>query len=135
MRNVGNEPALNVTATLRSEDNRFQVFDSVATYGDIPACSTCVNTDDAFGIEVDPTIPLETSVQCLLLVEGDDYCDTISFRIIIGEIRMFDPIPDNREPPLYWAYDDVDTNYANHPTFEWIECYGTGTQLILSDDE
>ena len=78
---------------------------------------------------------METSVPCLLLVNGDSYCDTISFRIVVGEIRMIDPIPDSRQPPLYWAYDDVDTNYANHPTFEWIECYGTGTQLILSDDE
>jgi len=74
-------------------------------------------------------------VQCLLFVSGASYCDTLSFRIGVGEIRICDPIPDNSEPPLYWAYDDVDTFYLNHPEYEWIECYGIGTQLVLGDDQ
>ncbi len=110
-------------------------MDSVAGYGEIPACSTRINTDDAFLIEVDPSIPLETQVQCFLFVQGDSYCDTLSFRIGVGEIRMCDPIPDNNQPPLYWAYDNVDTFYLNHPYYEWIECYGVGTQLTLGDDQ
>lgn len=126
---------MDVNATLRSEDSRFQVFDSIASFGDVLPCSTCINVEDAFGIEVDPTIPLETSVQCYLFLEGTDYCDTLGFRIIIGEIRAFDPIPDNCEPPLYWAYDNVDSTYSHHPSYEWIECNGVGTLLTMSDDQ
>lgn len=135
LKNIGNEPALNITATLRSSDNRFRILDSVADYGEIPACSTRLNTDDPFAVEVDSGIPLETSIPCSLFINGANFCDTISFRIIIGEIRAIDPIPDNADPPRYWAYDDIDTNYAHRPYFEWIECYGVGTQLILGDDQ
>jgi len=136
LRNVGNEPAFNISALLRSEDSRLVITDSSADFGDIPACSTCINANDAFVIEVNPLIPMETSIPCNLFINGDSICDTFSFRIVVGEIRACDPIPDGpRQPPLYWAYDDVDTFYTHHPYFEWIECFGIGTHLIMSDDQ
>ncbi|MFO7651072.1 MAG: FlgD immunoglobulin-like domain containing protein, partial [bacterium] len=47
-----------------------------------------------------------------------------------------DPIPDGpRQPARFWAYDDVDTAYAQHPQFGWVEINGVGTRLTLSDDQ
>jgi hypothetical protein len=136
LRNAGNQTAYNISSLLRSSDNRFQIIDSLAEFGDILACSTCVNSADAFMISVDPLIPLETQIPCKLFINGDSICDTFSFNISVGQIRACDPIPDGpRQPPLYWAYDNVDTFYTHHPDFEWIECNGVGTQVVLGDDE
>ncbi len=136
LRNIGNQGVNNVSARLRSADSRFVILDSIASYGSIPACSTRSNSTDPFRIQVDPAIPKETPVQLMLLVSGSGYCDTIYFRLVVGEVVMTDPIPDGpRQPPLYWAYDDIDTAYAQHPEFSWVEINNLGTRLTLSDDQ
>jgi hypothetical protein len=134
LRNVGNEPADNVTAKLRSSHNLFVLTDSLSSYGDIEACST--RTGDAFTAQVDQSMPLETPVPLTLFVNGDGYCDTLRYTVIVGQIREVDPVPDGpRAPALYWAYDDVDVFYRQHPDFSWVEVNGVGTQLTLSDDQ
>jgi len=56
--------------------------------------------------------------------------------VVIGELRPVDPIPDGpRQPARYWAYDDVDVQYAQHPEFSWVEIRDVGTRLTLSDDQ
>jgi len=132
--NLGNQPAGNVTACLRSSDIRFQVTDSVSSYGTIAPGGT--SEGEPFGVTVDPQIPIETPVSCQLFVNGDGYCDTLRLTVTVGELRQIDPIPDGpRTPVRYWAYDDVDVGYAEHPTFNWVELRGRGTQLVLSDDQ
>jgi hypothetical protein len=61
----------------------------------------------------------------------------LGFSIGVGVIRTIDPIPDGpRTPALYWAYDEVDSGYAERPDFSWIEVSGIGTRLDgLGDDE
>ncbi len=134
--NVGNQAVDGVHACLRSSDLRFMVTDSVGDYGSIPACSTRTNADTPFEIAVDPSIPLETPVFCTLLVTGSDYCDTLRFTVVVGQIRACDPIPDGpRQPPLYWAYDESDSLYEPHPEFGWVEIAGLGTMLTMDDDQ
>jgi hypothetical protein len=136
LRNVGNQTVTGVHACLRSSDLRFAVIDSVGNYDSIPACSTRTNADTPFEIAVDPSIPLETPVFCTLLVTGTDYCDTLRFMVVVGQIRTCDPIPDGpRQPALYWAYDDADTAYVEHPEFSWVEINTMGTRLDFGDDE
>jgi hypothetical protein len=136
LRNVGNQPVSAVQAVLRSTEPLFAVTDSTADYGDIAACSTRTNAAAPFGIAVDPSIPLETPVLCHLLVTGTGYCDTLRFTITVGEIRNCDPIPDGpRRPAEYWAYDDADTLYTQHPEFNWVEINGIGTLLTMGDDQ
>jgi len=136
LRNIGNQGVDNVTALLRSTDSRFIITDSTTSYGSIPVCSTRTNTADPFRIQVDPSIPKETPVQLLLLINGNGYCDTLRFRLVVGEIVQTDPVPDGpRQPPLYWAYDDIDTSYTQHPEFSWVEINNLGTRLDLSDDQ
>ncbi len=136
LRNIGNEGVNNVNTLLRSTDPRLQITDSTAHYGSIPAGATRTNSDDPLVIFADPTIPKETQVLLMLLINGHNYRDTIYFRLTVGEIVQTDPIPDGpRQPPLYWAYDDVDSLYPQHPLFSWIEINNLGTQLSLSDDQ
>ncbi|MGQ9708463.1 MAG: T9SS type A sorting domain-containing protein [bacterium] len=135
LRNIGTQGVSGVTALLRSGENRFLITDSIADFGFIPACSTRSNEADPFLITVDLSIPKETNVPLALFVTGTDYCDTLNFSIVVGELTQTDPIPDDAEPPRYWAYDDVDSLYHEHPVFSWIEINSTGTRLNLEDDQ
>lgn len=135
LRNVGNQNASDVTALLRSGDTRLVITDSTANYGLIPACSTRTNESNPFLAAVDHSIPKETRIPFTLFVTGTDYCDTIEFTLLIGELTQTDPIPDNAEPPRFWAYDDTDTLYSEHPNFSWVEINTNGTQLSLYDDQ
>jgi hypothetical protein len=136
LRNAGNQDLGDAAVTLRTGNPLFVVLDSMAVYGTSAACSTRANAGDPLTVQVDPSIPLETPVTCSLFVTGTGYCDTLRFTVVIGQIRANDPIPDGpRRPSLYWAYDDCDTLYDQHPDFNWVEIGGIGTQMVLDDDE
>ncbi len=137
VRNLGMGHGYNVAARLRSGDARFHVTDSAASYGLIPHDTTGVNLSDPFVVHADDSIPREAVIPCTLLVTADGgYTRAIAFSVTVGEIRAVDPIPDGpRQPPVYWAYDDVDVNYRQHPEFSWVEINSVGTRLTLSDDQ
>jgi hypothetical protein len=136
LRNTGLGHAYNTRAILRSGDSRFHVTDSVGVFGTVRRDTFGENTADPFVVHADAGILPETSIPCTLTVTADGgYGVTLSFAVVVGEIRSTDPIPDNMAPPLYWAYDDVDSNYVEHPVFNWIETRGRGTRLTLSDDQ
>jgi len=49
---------------------------------------------------------------------------------MVGRLQSTDPIPDGpRSPVLYYAYDDVDTAYAPHPIYDWLEVNALGTRV------
>jgi hypothetical protein len=137
LRNVGLGNATNVQAVLKSGDSRLTVPDTLALYGTIPHESTAVNRTDHFTLHADAGIPPETPVTCTLTVTGDGgYSVTLSFGLVVGEIRTIDPIPDGpRTPALYWAYDEVDTSYDECPMFSWVDIAGLGTRMDMGDDE
>jgi len=136
LRDIGLGHGYNVGAKLRSGDARLQVADSLGAYGTVPRDSTVENTADPFVVVADAGILPETGIPCTLLVTADGgYSARLTFTLVIGEIRASDPIPDNASPPTYWAYDEVDSGYVEHPVFNWVELRGRGTQLALSDDQ
>ncbi len=135
LRNIGNQDLNDVTAWLRSTNTFFIITDSTTTYGPIPAGATRSNDTDPFAVQVSAAIPRETPVPLILFINGNDYCDTINFTITVGEVVQTDPIPDNAQPPIYWAYDDIDTLYPEHPSFSWVEINNLGTRLTLTDDQ
>ncbi|MGQ9708125.1 MAG: C25 family cysteine peptidase [bacterium] len=136
LRNSGLGNAYNVRAVLRSIDPRVTVSDSEALFGTIYADSTGTNYHDHFTINASSTIPQETPISCSLDIYADNgYVSKATFTIVIGEMRAIDPIPDNNQPPLYWAYDEADTLYPPHPRFEWVEIRNLGTRLTLIDDQ
>jgi hypothetical protein len=136
LRNTGLGNASNVRAVLRSLDPRVTVPDSAAQFGTIPADSTGTNYNDHFTLTASSLIPQETPIACSLDIYADNgYASKAAFTIVIGEMRTIDPIPDNSQPPLYWAYDEVDTLYPPHPEFNWVEIRDRGTRLSLGDDQ
>ena len=71
-----------------------------------------------------------------LYLTGTDYSDSVLFTITVGEILATDPMPDGPRPPaLYWAYDDIDTLYPQHPTYDWVEVNGVGTRINFSQND
>ncbi len=128
LRNVGLGNAAGVTALFRSGDSRLVVLDSLGGYGNVPAGSTAYNTTDRYRVAADAGIPRETVIPCTLHVTGTDYAVTRIVRLDIGALTSGDPVPDGpRQPPRYYAYEDVDTFYVACPEFDWYEINGLGT--------
>ncbi len=135
VRNTGFGHAQNVTGVLRSGDARLEVEDSTGGFGLIPAESTGGNFSDPFIVQA-LTMPPETPVPCTLEVSCGGSTWKIPFSIVVGELRATDPIPDGpRTPVLYWAYDDADTLYDQHPTYDWVEVNSTGTRITFADND
>jgi len=136
LRNGGRVGVSNVTGTLRTQDQFVSVSDSTGTFGTIAPDSVRNNSVDRFRVAAALNTPREHVAEMKLSLSGTDYQDSVTFTITVGELRAIDPIPDGpRTPALFWAYDDVDTGYAEHPTYQWVEIRGQGTRLTLGDDQ
>ncbi len=137
LNNQGRGNGYNVSAILRSCDSRLVIDDSIGTFGTILIDSSGNNNLDRFIITASELIPLETNISCTLYITAEgDYSTKGFFSIAVGAITAVDPIPDGpREPPLYYAYDNVDTFYVEHPNYEWVEINTVGTRLSLGDDQ
>jgi hypothetical protein len=137
LHNQGRGNAYDVSAILRSGDSRLTIDDSVGTFGTILADSSGNNDADRFTVTASALIPPETNIPCTLYITAASGYTTIkTFTLLVGGITAVDPIPDGpREPPLYYAYDNVDTYYCEHPDYEWVEINTIGTRLTLSDDQ
>jgi hypothetical protein len=102
----------------------------------VPPDSTRSNNADRFHVAAGANTPQEHQAQMRLYLTGTDYSDSVLFTITVGEMLLTDPIPDGpRTPPLYWAYDNIDTLYPQHQPYEWVEVNGTGTQLGFSQND
>ncbi|MEO0009071.1 MAG: M14 family zinc carboxypeptidase [candidate division WOR-3 bacterium] len=135
LRNAGRITASDIAGILKTDDIYVSITDSNGYFGNIPADSTRSNYSDRFTVQASAQTPREHSVRLRLYLHGSNYHDSLLLTLTVGELRVTDPIPDNSEPTLYYAYDEVDTAYAEHPEFEWVEIYGIGTRLSLSDDQ
>jgi hypothetical protein len=135
--NTGMGHGYNCHAVLRSGDARLTVSDSTANYGSIPRGDSASNAADLFTVHADGAIPPETLIPCTLYYYADGgYVRSQPFAIIVGELRETDPIPDGpRQPTLYYAYDDGDALYGPHPTYDWVEVNGVGTQLSFAQND
>jgi len=135
LRNAGSATARQTTARLRSSDARLVVLDSIGTWGNIPGRSTRDNNSDRFTLRALEMVP-STPILCTLLVRALGCSTRMLFTISPGVLSTTDPCCDGpRIPALYWAFDDVDSNYAQRPAFEWIDASGAGTNLGLRDNQ
>jgi hypothetical protein len=135
--NTGLGHGYNSRAVLRSGDSRFTVTDSTASYGLVRKGDSASNAADRFTVHADAAIPPETPVVCTLQYYADGgYTKTETVTIVVGELRASDPIPDGpRTPTLYYAYDDSDLLYTKHPTYDWVEVNGVGTQMSFAQND
>gem|GEM_PF-551240 len=135
--NTGLGNGYDVNVMLRSTDPRLVVLDSTAVYGFVPNDSWIMNEADHFRVRASVTIPREFVIPCSLRINATGYpTKTIYFGIEVGRLTAVDPIPDGpRQPALYYAYDDIDTEYSERPIFSWVEIRNLGTRLSLGDDQ
>ncbi|MEO0083407.1 MAG: C25 family cysteine peptidase [candidate division WOR-3 bacterium] len=135
--NIGYGNGYNVIGKLSSYDNRLLVLDSIGFYGTIIHETTSTNALDRFRLYASPQISPGTPVICSLKITADgNFQQMVGFSIIVGEFRQIDPIPDGpRIPVRYWAYDNIDTLYSEHPNYNWVEIKSIGTRLIYSHND
>ncbi len=135
LKNMGRVSANNVSGILRTQDSYITISDSFGAFGNIPPDSQRGNYGDKFILSANPQTPRGRVISFSLYLSGTGYTDSLRFNLEVGEITITDPIPDG-EPAIYWAYDNIDTLYRQHPKYRWIELRNRGTQLpITSDDQ
>jgi len=136
LHNAGRQPANSVTGHLHCWSSYVTVNDSQGTFGTILPDSTRDNNADRFTVSADAGTPRGTPADFTLHLQGVGYSDSIRFTIVVGQFTAIDPIPDGpRTPPLYYAYDDVDAAYPQHPSYSWMEINGVGTRLTYNQND
>ena len=136
LKNFGTVPATGVNATVSTTDPYVTLFGTSSGYGTINGQDTALPSAP-FTMSASPGTPREHMANFDVVITSAETTWHNTFSLQIGQYLITDPIPDNYYPgpPFYWAYDDVDTAYFLHPTYEWAEIRGVGTPLALSDDE
>lgn len=134
LRNTGHGPAESTRAVLHSGDSRLVVLDSIGFFGIVPGGSAGSNANDRFLVSAGLMMP-ETEIPCLLTVSARSYETSLPFYVRVGQYSARDPQSDGpRTPPLYWAYDESDSIYVEHPAFDWVELRGSGTHITYRRD-
>ncbi len=135
IKNFGTVAAHNVFARLVTGDTFVTVYQDSVFFGDVAGGDTAVNALP-FSLRAAANTPREhEAVFNLTLVAAESTYQT-SLRLMIGRYLVTDPIPDGpRWPPRYWAYDDIDTGYAERPVYEWVEINTVGTRLVFPHND
>ncbi len=135
--NAGTSTADQLMGTLTCNDGAVSVIQGESSFpvllpGAVAAGAT------VFGIEVDSGARVGRQVILDLELTAGDYSQVLNFPLQLGQPASTDPLgPDSYG---YFAYDDTDADYAEAPTFEWIEldsAYGGefDTLYQLGDDK
>ncbi len=128
LKNFGTVAAHNVQANLTTTDTFVTLYQTGASFGDIAGGDTAVNSQP-YLMRAAFNTPREHIVTFNLNISAVESSYTTQFNLQVGPYLVTDPIPDNGEPPRYWAYDDIDTSYVPHPVYNWIEINAVGTRL------
>ncbi|UCG91143.1 MAG: T9SS type A sorting domain-containing protein [candidate division WOR-3 bacterium] len=137
LKNVGGLDGSNIAGILRSLNPGVSVIDSVGTFGDIPVGDSSTNSTDHFIVNASLSVTPGHKIAFDLLLSGNNFRDTIGFRVVIGGVSQDQPLgPDDYG---YFAYDDTDVDYEEHPTYGWVEIDpvlgGPGDSISLVNDE
>jgi hypothetical protein len=133
-RNSGGDPLLSAGAILRTADPDVQILDSTSTLGNCLEGDTVSNGLEPFQVAVGSHIYIGHTINFTIEYTGiGPHVATASFGVPVGTVSSDDPLgPDNYG---YYCFDDTDTSYANHPTYQWIDINIAWTYASLSDDD
>ncbi|MEO0071154.1 MAG: M28 family peptidase [candidate division WOR-3 bacterium] len=134
LKNFGTVYAHNVNATLITNDTFITVKEDSAWFGNIAGGDTAVNLLPYTMIASSKT-PREHKVSFDLTITASETTFSTNISLQIGRYLITDPIPDNNQPPRYWAYDDIDTSYEAHPQYDWVEINNIGTKVSFSHND
>ncbi len=131
--NRGLQTLTGVTASLISLSPFVVVTDSAGAYLPIPAGEFRANEPDLFTVHAHPATYRGHMAPMLLIARSvEGWSDTVQFTLTVGLRDSTDPVgPDGYG---YYAYDNSDTAYGLHPTFNYLDISsGLGTNLNLND--
>jgi hypothetical protein len=122
----------NLTGTLRSLDPALEVLQASAGFGSLSTGDSARNATSRFVLRAGPLAPIEVPLWCeLALSGGSGFRETLRVPILVGD-SVNEPLgPDAYG---YYAFDNQDITYAQHPTYDWVEIRNLGTRLTLGDD-
>jgi len=135
LKNSGTVTAHNVSAFLSTNDTFVTILQDSSLFGDIAGGDTALSTIPYLLLSSNQT-PREHEAFFSLTIFADESTYHTNFNIQIGRYLITDPIPDGpRWPPRYWAYDDIDTGYTEHPVYSWVEINAVGTRLTFPHND
>ncbi|MFO7650283.1 MAG: C25 family cysteine peptidase [bacterium] len=132
LRNTGAGALTDAVLHVACADPRVTVSDSLASYGSLAPGARAWNLTDPLEIRIGTMVP-ETRLPFAVRITGIGFAVEDTVIVTFGRLSSRDPIADGpRIPPLYWAYDDGDTAYPEHPTYDWVETRGQGARLPVT---
>ncbi len=135
LKNFGMVTAHSVTAQLASSDSYVTLYRTSASFGDLAAQDTAVGSV-TYLMKAAPNTPREHMASFDLTITSAESLWHNTFSLQVGEYLVTDPVPDGpRTPALYWAYDDVDAGYPEHPVYSWVEVNSLGTRLDYTQND
>jgi len=135
LKNFGLVGATGVSATLSCSDTLVALYSSGAGFGNIAPQETATSAVP-YLMKADARTPREHLVNFNLTIVAAESTWLTGFSLAVGRFLVTDPIPDGpRQPPLFWAYDDIDSGYAAHPDYDWVEINSIGTRLTFPQND
>ncbi|MCL6465345.1 MAG: M28 family peptidase [candidate division WOR-3 bacterium] len=134
LKNFGVVDAHAVSARLSTADSFVTLFVDSLFLGDIPASESVIGSEP-YTMVATVNTPREHPVQFELVITAQETSYQRRFVIPVGRYLITDPIPDNSQPPIYWAYDDIDTAWIQHPVYQWVEVNTIGTRLTFPHND
>jgi hypothetical protein len=136
VRNQGGKNAVSLTASLTSLDSYVTVNDNNAGFGTVNAGSAGSCAADPFNLTAAAdTPPGHYAKLKVIYSSAANATQTDTITITLGNRSTADPQgPDQYG---YYCFDNTDLNYAQCPTYSWVEINptqgGQGTQLAIND--
>jgi hypothetical protein len=115
---------------MSSPDPLLTVTDSYGAWGTIATGDSTANAGNPFTLQASASCPPGWSVPLLLIITAGSFSDTLTIPFTVGLISTSDPAgPDAYG---YRCFDSRDANYAQSPTYAWIEASTQAGQVTLS---
>ncbi len=132
LKNIGYLVANDINLTLRSLSNSIIVQDSLVWAGDFEVQET-LDFSNAFQVSAYPTLVAGEIVEMQLVYSNlSGYMEFETFNLVIGQTNAGSQTgPDAYG---YMCLENSDTQFADHPEYNWIELFpDLGTDLLLYD--
>ena len=131
LNNQGSRDVSNYSLELLPYDNLVSIHSATSSISELPVGEDIYLNGFELSFSSDiingTVLPLE-----LLLTSSDGFTRKEVINIMVGEVRVEDPL--GPDPYGYYIYDSGDTDYDLAPDYDWIEIAdGLGEQLDLVD--
>ncbi|MCX6641119.1 MAG: C25 family cysteine peptidase [bacterium] len=132
VKNIGNKNASNLTATITSLSNFLVVNDNSASFGTVNIDATANCGGNPFNLTAIGTTPPGQKAKLKVVftsATGATQTDTITLQLGLKSLTD----PQGPDAYGYYCFDNTDVNYAQCPTYNWVEVSSIGTQLSIND--